>query len=111
MYYDLSNFPAGYDLYSLVGGLDKTHICPVDYRTELREAKARVDLPFYRAILDEFGFSLDLMLHAIESQLRETGNGFIFYLCIYIYYIIKLNSGSYSARFCGSSPLLLYKLF
>jgi hypothetical protein len=48
----------------------------VDYRTELREAKARVDFPFYRVILDEFDFSLDLLLHAIESQLRESGNDF-----------------------------------
>ena len=30
--------------------LDPEHLCPVDYRTELREAKARVDLPAYRAI-------------------------------------------------------------
>ena len=48
-------------------------MCPVDYRTESREAKARVDLPAHRAILDEFGFSLDLLLHALESQLKETG--------------------------------------
>ena len=57
----------------MAGGLDQRHLCPVDYRMELREPKARVDLPFYRAILDEFGFSLDLLLHAVESQLRETG--------------------------------------
>ena len=62
-----------HNLYSLIGGLDQKHLCPVDYRTELREAKARVDLPFYRAVLDEFSFSLDLLLHAIESQLRESG--------------------------------------
>ena len=49
------------------------HLCPVDYRTEIREAKARVDLPAHRAVLDEFGYSLDLLLHAIESQLKETG--------------------------------------
>ena len=66
---------------SLIGGLDKKHLCPVDYRTELREAKARVDLPFYRAFLDEFSFSLDLLLHAIESQLRETGTVSYFSLC------------------------------
>ena len=60
-------------LYKFVGGLDQKHLCPVDYRTELREAKARVDLPFYRAVLDEFDFSLDLLLHAIESQLNESG--------------------------------------
>lgn len=59
--------------YSFVGGLDLKHLYPVDYRTELREAKARIDLPFYRAFLDEFGFSLDFLLHAIESQLKETG--------------------------------------
>ena len=39
------------------------------YRTELREAKARVDLPAHRAILDELGYSMDLLLHALESQL------------------------------------------
>ena len=55
-------------LYSFIGGLDKKHLCPVDYRTDLREAKARVDLPFYRAILDEFSFSLDLLLHAISCE-------------------------------------------
>ena len=55
------------------GGLDAEHMCPVDYRTELREAKARVDLPAHRAVLDEFGYSLDLLLHALESQLKETG--------------------------------------
>ena len=55
------------------GGLDPDHVSPVDYRTELREAKARVDLPAHRAILDEFGYSLDLLLHALESHLKETG--------------------------------------
>ena len=55
------------------GGLDSDHLCPVDYRTELREAKARVDRPAHRVILDEFGYSLDLLLHALESQLKETG--------------------------------------
>ena len=55
------------------GGLDADHLCPVDYRTELREAKARVDRPANRAILDEFSYSLDLLLHALESQLKETG--------------------------------------
>ena len=55
------------------GGLDSDHLCPVDYRTELREAKARVDRPANRAILDEFGYSVDLLLHALQSQLKETG--------------------------------------
>ena len=45
----------------------------MDYRTELREAKARVDQPAHRVILDEMGYSLDLLLHALESQLDETG--------------------------------------
>lgn len=58
------------------GGLDPEHVCPVDYRTELREAKARVDLPAYRAILDELGYSPELVLHAIESQMKETGAQF-----------------------------------
>lgn len=49
------------------------HMSPVDYRTETREAKARVDLPWNRATLDEFGYSVDLLLHALESQLKETG--------------------------------------
>ena len=73
--------PAGWYLYLLIGGLDKKQLCPVDYRTDLQEAKARVDLPFYRAILDEFSFSLDLLLHAIGSQLRETGTLLYFSLC------------------------------
>ena len=55
------------------GGLDSDHLCPIDYRTELRQAKARVDRPAIRAILDEFGYSIDLLLHALESHLRETG--------------------------------------
>ena len=46
---------------------------PVDYRTEMREAKARVDLPWNRVNLDEFGYSIELLLHALESQLKETG--------------------------------------
>ena len=58
----------------LVGGLDVEHLSPVDYRTELREAKARVDLPAHRPLLDEFDFSLELLLHALESQLKESGN-------------------------------------
>ena len=72
------------DLFSSIGGLDQKHLCPVEYRTELRETKARVDLPFNRAILDELGFSLDLLLHAVESQLRETGKTpyEYFYLCL-----------------------------
>ena len=56
------------------------HLCPVDYRTEIREAKARVDLPAHRAVIDEFGYSLDLLLHAIESQLKETGERKINYI-------------------------------
>ena len=72
----------------MAGGMDQKHLCPVDYRTELREPKARVDLPFYRAILDEFGFSLDLLLHAVESQLRETGTHTSFLrVCRYVFYI------------------------
>ena len=55
------------------GGLDQEHMCPVDYRTETRESKARVDLPTNRAILDELGFSQELLLHALQSQLKETG--------------------------------------
>ena len=56
-----------------VGGLDQRHLSPVDYRIEPREAKARVDLPFYRAVLDEFGFTRELLLHALESNLIESG--------------------------------------
>ena len=46
---------------------------PVEYRTGLRKAQARVKLPAYRAgaILDEFAYSLDLLLHNIESQLTQ----------------------------------------
>ena len=61
-------------MYSFIGGLEKKHLCPVDYRTELREATARVDLSFYRAVLDKFGFLPDLLLHAIESQFWESGS-------------------------------------
>ena len=32
-----------------------------------------MDLPAHRAVIDEFGYSPDLLLHAIESQLKETG--------------------------------------
>ena len=45
----------------------------MDYRTELQEAKARVGLQAHRALLDEFDFSLDLVLHTLESQLKESG--------------------------------------
>ena len=58
---------------SYAGGLDEDHLCPVDYRTDIREAKARVDRPENRAILDELGYSVDLLFHALESQLKETG--------------------------------------
>ena len=40
---------------------------------EMREIKARVDLPGNRAALDEFGYSLELLFHALSSQLVETG--------------------------------------
>ena len=61
---------------------------------ELREAKARVDLPFYRGVLDEFSFSLDLLLHAIESQLRESGMLPInsFQILRIVYYTVQLNA-------------------
>ena len=59
--------------YTSIGGLDESRLSPVDYRTEMREAKARVDLPWNRVNLDEFGYSVDLLLHALESQLKETG--------------------------------------
>ena len=55
------------------GGLDESRLSPVDYRTEMREAKARVDLPWNRVNLDEFGYSVDLLLHALESQLKVAG--------------------------------------
>ena len=37
------------------------------------EAQASVDLPWNRVNLDEFGYSVDLLLHALESQLKVTG--------------------------------------
>ena len=40
---------------------------------EPREAAVRVDLPAHRAFLDEFEFTLDLLLHTLESKLNETG--------------------------------------
>ena len=60
-------------LTNYIGGLDESHLSPVDYRTEMRKAKVRVDLPWNRLNLDEFGYSVDLLLHALESQLKETG--------------------------------------
>ena len=33
----------------------------------------RLDLVCHRAILDEFGFTVDLLLHALKYQLTETG--------------------------------------
>ena len=78
----------------LAGGLDVEHLSPVDYRTELREAKARVDLPAHRALLDEFDFSLDLLLHALESQIKESGKHtteftlvYVLTSCMTIYYV------------------------
>ena len=76
-------------MYSLIGGLDQKHLCPVD-RTELREAKARVDLPFYRAVLDEFGFSLDLLLHAIESCCENPVRFPLIFLRYSICYTVQL---------------------
>ena len=60
-------------LTNYIGGLDELHLSPVDYRREMREAKARVDLPWNHVNLDEFGYSVDLLLHALESQLQEAG--------------------------------------
>ena len=57
----------------LIGGLDEARLCPVAYRTDIQEMKAREDLPCNRVILDEFGYSSDLLLHAIQSELKETG--------------------------------------
>ena len=75
-------------LCSHTGGLDPDCLCPVDYRTEMREAKARVDLPANRAMLDEFGYSVDLLLHALQSQLKETGE-FTSQLCPLSPYLMK----------------------
>ena len=55
----------------------------------MREAKARVDLPANRAMLDEFGYSVDLLLHALQSQLKETGE--------FTFQLYALKAGSYFA--------------
>ena len=57
----------------LIGGLDEARLCPVDYRTDMQEMEVRFDLPCNRLILDEFGYSRDLLLYAIQSQLKDTG--------------------------------------
>ena len=85
----------------LAGGLDVERFSLVDYRTELREAKARVDLPAHRAFLDEFDFSLDLLLHALESQLKESGKQtteftlvYVLASCMIFYYLTSEVVGS-----------------
>jgi len=59
--------------FNFLGGLDPTNISAVEYRTELREAKARVDFLMNRVILDDLDFSVDLLLHVLESRLIESG--------------------------------------
>ena len=56
-----------------LGGLDPTNIFAVEYRIELREAKARVDFSLNGVIYDDLDFSVDLLLHALESRLIESG--------------------------------------
>ena len=53
--------------------MDKQQLCTINYRIEYREAKMRLDLVCHREIIDKFGFTVDLLLHALKYQLTETG--------------------------------------
>ena len=61
-----------FDFLRLVG-LDDSYLLSESDPLGLREAKARIDLPWNRVILDEFGYSIDLLLSALESHLQLKG--------------------------------------
>ncbi len=55
------------------------------YRIEIREVKARMELDRYRVLMDEFDYQFDLISYAIEIHNKEAGifsilSGFNFFL-------------------------------
>lgn len=45
----------------------------MNYRRDVREANALIDLPASRTAHDEFGCSNELLFHALKYQLEENG--------------------------------------
>ena len=48
-------------------------ISAVEYRIETREVKARLDWDYCPAATEAFGYSKDILFHALESLLKESG--------------------------------------